>query len=195
MTVGSCSPSATRRETPFQSVRNSCHHSRSDLAGPGSLVQTHMVVRLSNCCTQIKQLPKKCPATSDNCIDACCSWPASNSKSHLVQCFFWNHSLTLASLTWCSRSSPWIVSISIWMVCYDRGYDLLLSRSICTYLPFVCKGSKWPTHASNQHFSHIFTSHHNSSQHLTIVQQGGVFIHTLTCARVHQHVYNMHTMT
>ena len=27
---------------------------------------------------------------------------------------------------------------------------------------------------------------------LTIVQQRGVFIHTLT--RVHQHVYNMHTM-
>ena len=67
MTVGSCSPSATRRETPFQSVRNSCHHSRSDLAGPGSLVQIHMVVRLLNCCTQIKQLPKKCPAISDNC--------------------------------------------------------------------------------------------------------------------------------
>ena len=72
----------------------------------------------------------------------------------------------------------WIVT----GVCYD-----LLSRSICMHFPFVC--GLGLAYASNQHFSHIFTSHHNSSHNYTTGR--GIYTHSNTCspARV-QHAYN-----
>ena len=63
-------------------------------------------------------------------------------------------------------------------------YDLLFK--VCMHAFPICLCGLWLDYASNQLHSHILL---HIKTLLTNVQQGGVFIHTLT--RVH-HVYNMH---
>ena len=113
MSVSSCSPNATKRETPLQSLRNSCHHARSDLAPLFRLKWWwgFQTVALKSNSRRRNALPGL------TTVAACCSWPASDNKPRLVQHLFWSHSLTqshhLTSLPWGSRSSTWIVSVSI----------------------------------------------------------------------------------
>ena len=90
------------------------------------------------------------------------------------------------------RSFAALISSWYYMILRD-GLSLACVMTSCQGL-YACisrlsVGSDWPMQATIEHFSHIFTSHHNSSHNYTTGR--GIYTHTNTCspARV-QHAYN-----